>query len=66
MADSSQRAGNVKGLIRVISFDASREVTNQDLQTLRLMGEHLANRTQAALYALKEGLATLDEANNLL
>jgi two-component system, NarL family, response regulator LiaR len=27
---------------------------------------HLANRTQAALYALKEGLASLDEANNLL
>ncbi len=27
---------------------------------------HLANRTQAALYALKEGLATLDEAAKLL
>jgi NarL family two-component system response regulator LiaR len=27
---------------------------------------HLANRTQAALYALKEGLASLDEAGNLL
>jgi diguanylate cyclase (GGDEF)-like protein/putative nucleotidyltransferase with HDIG domain len=46
MADASQRAGDVKGLIRVISFDSSREVTTQDLQTLRLMGEHLANRTQ--------------------
>lgn len=27
---------------------------------------HLANRTQAALYALKEGLATLDEAGNII
>ena len=27
---------------------------------------HLANRTQAALYALKEGLASLDEAGNLI
>ncbi|MFA7337827.1 MAG: diguanylate cyclase [Candidatus Obscuribacterales bacterium] len=54
MADSSQRAGNVKGLIRVISFDASREVTNQDLQTLRLMGEHLANRTQLFFQAAGE------------
>jgi len=27
---------------------------------------HLANRTQAALYALKEGLASLDEVNSLL
>lgn len=27
---------------------------------------HLANRTQAALYALKEGLASLDEAGRLL
>ena len=26
---------------------------------------HLANRTQAALYALKEGLATLDEHGNI-
>ncbi len=27
---------------------------------------HLANRTQAALYALKEGLASLDEAGNVV
>ena len=27
---------------------------------------HLANRTQAALYALKEGLASLDEAGNVI
>ncbi|MCA0312557.1 MAG: diguanylate cyclase [Candidatus Melainabacteria bacterium] len=37
---------SVKGFLRVVSFDASREITNQDLTTLRLMGEHLANRTQ--------------------
>jgi NarL family two-component system response regulator LiaR len=27
---------------------------------------HLANRTQAALYALKEGLASLDEGGNVI
>jgi two-component system, NarL family, response regulator LiaR len=27
---------------------------------------HLANRTKAALYALKAGLANLDEAGNLV
>lgn len=37
--------GEVTGLIRVISFDASREITSQDMMTLKLMGEHLASRT---------------------
>ncbi len=38
----------VRGLIRVISFDASREITANDLQTLRLMGEHLFNQLPSA------------------
>jgi diguanylate cyclase (GGDEF)-like protein/putative nucleotidyltransferase with HDIG domain len=37
--------GEVTGLIRVISFDASRDITSQDTMTLKLMGEHLASRT---------------------
>lgn len=37
--------GEVTGLIRVISFDASRDITSQDMMTLKLMGEHLASRT---------------------
>lgn len=46
MSDANNRADEIQGLIRVLSFDSSREITTQDLQTLRLMGEHLANRTQ--------------------
>src|SRR5690606_442698 len=38
-------SGQVKGLIRVLSFDASREITTQDLATLKLMGEHMASPT---------------------
>lgn len=36
--------GLVRGLIRVLSFDATREITPQDLATLKLMGEHLCSR----------------------
>jgi len=38
-------AGEVTGLIRVISFDPAREITSQDMMTLKLMGEHVASRT---------------------
>jgi diguanylate cyclase (GGDEF)-like protein/putative nucleotidyltransferase with HDIG domain len=34
----------VKGLLRVVSLDSDREISKQDLSTLRLIGEHLANR----------------------
>ena len=34
----------VKGLLRVVSLDSEREISKQDLSTLRLIGEHLANR----------------------
>jgi diguanylate cyclase (GGDEF)-like protein/putative nucleotidyltransferase with HDIG domain len=53
MTDSNNRADDIRGLIRVLCFDSSREITNQDLQTLRLMGEHLANRTQLFYQAHK-------------
>ncbi len=43
--DNPGGAGQIIGLIRVIAFDAGREVTTQDLTTLKLMGEHLATRT---------------------
>ncbi|MBX9693054.1 MAG: response regulator, partial [Cyanobacteria bacterium] len=43
-------SGAVKGLIRVISFDAAREITLQDLTTLKLMGEHLASPTTGGLF----------------
>jgi len=56
----------------------ARGLSNQDIAGQLIIGErtvgshisnilsklHLANRTQAALYALREGLATLDEAGN--
>lgn len=54
MSDASDKQGVVKGLIRVVCFDSSREINNQDLSTLRLMGEHLANRTQLFFNAVVE------------
>ncbi|MGD9684378.1 MAG: diguanylate cyclase [Candidatus Obscuribacterales bacterium] len=42
--DTPEGDGQVRGMIRVLSFDASREIENQDLITLRLMGEHLATQ----------------------
>jgi diguanylate cyclase (GGDEF)-like protein/putative nucleotidyltransferase with HDIG domain len=47
----------VKGLIRVISFDVSREISEKDLQTLKLMGEHLFNQ----LPQVNEPLPSEDE-----
>jgi diguanylate cyclase (GGDEF)-like protein/putative nucleotidyltransferase with HDIG domain len=41
-----QKLASVRGLIRVLCFDCDKEITHQDLTTLKLMGEHLANRTQ--------------------
>ncbi|HND67478.1 MAG TPA: diguanylate cyclase [Candidatus Obscuribacter sp.] len=54
MSDASAKSGIVKGLIRVVCFDSSREISTQDLTTLRLMGEHLANRTQLFFEAQSE------------
>jgi diguanylate cyclase (GGDEF)-like protein/putative nucleotidyltransferase with HDIG domain len=44
LAASTVNSGHTKGLIRVLSFDASREINEQDLSTLKLMGEHLSGR----------------------
>jgi two-component system, NarL family, response regulator LiaR len=55
----------------------ARGLTNQEIADTLIIGErtvgnhissilsklHLANRTQAALYALREGIATLEESN---
>ncbi|MGH9548686.1 MAG: response regulator, partial [Terriglobales bacterium] len=38
--------GGGVGLIRILSFDSSREIGNEDLQTLKLMGEHLCSMPQ--------------------
>ncbi|MCC7528481.1 MAG: diguanylate cyclase [Candidatus Melainabacteria bacterium] len=37
-------SGVQRGLIRVISFDSSREVTAQDVSTLKRLGEHLTSK----------------------
>ncbi|HMO21585.1 MAG TPA: diguanylate cyclase, partial [Candidatus Melainabacteria bacterium] len=42
--DTPGDTGVVRGLIRVMSFDASREMDSQDLSTLKLMGDHLSTR----------------------
>jgi diguanylate cyclase (GGDEF)-like protein/putative nucleotidyltransferase with HDIG domain len=38
--------GGGVGLIRIISFDSSREIDTKDLSTVRIMGEHLCNMPQ--------------------
>lgn len=44
LAGEPSQTRQVKGLIRIISFDASREIDDKDLSTLQLMGEHLSGR----------------------
>jgi len=44
IVESRMGTGQVRGLIRVISFDTSREIDQKDLSTLKLMGEHLYGR----------------------
>ncbi len=44
LVSSTSNTRQVRGLVRVISFDASREVNERDLATLLLMGEHLSGR----------------------
>jgi diguanylate cyclase (GGDEF)-like protein/putative nucleotidyltransferase with HDIG domain len=44
LAGETGQTRQVKGLIRIISFDASREIGEKDLSTLQLMGEHLSGR----------------------
>ncbi|MBX9686756.1 MAG: diguanylate cyclase [Candidatus Obscuribacterales bacterium] len=34
----------VKGTLRLVSFDASREIDSDDLQTLQIVGQHLSSR----------------------
>lgn len=34
----------VKGLLRLISFDDSKEINDHDMQTLKIVGQHLASR----------------------
>lgn len=41
--------GKQRGLIRVVSFDTSREITPQDVSTLKLMGEHLTSKIPKAV-----------------
>jgi diguanylate cyclase (GGDEF)-like protein/putative nucleotidyltransferase with HDIG domain len=44
LAGEPGQTRQVKGLIRIISFDASREIGDKDLATLQLIGEHLSGR----------------------
>jgi diguanylate cyclase (GGDEF)-like protein/putative nucleotidyltransferase with HDIG domain len=39
-------AHQVKGLLRVVTFDSQRQISKEDLSTLRLIGEHLAGRLE--------------------
>ncbi|MBZ0189972.1 MAG: response regulator, partial [Candidatus Obscuribacterales bacterium] len=57
--------GQIRGLIRVLSFDASRETDNQDLATLKLMGEQLASRQSILGDAIKTASSTPSDAERL-
>lgn len=44
----------VKGLLRLVSFDDTREIDDNDMQTLRIVGQHLSSRLPSlALQVLK-------------
>ncbi len=44
VAGSAHGPHTLKGLLRIVSLDALRELSDQDLSTLRLIGEHLSSR----------------------
>ncbi|HEY9788563.1 MAG TPA: diguanylate cyclase [Candidatus Obscuribacterales bacterium] len=56
MESQSYGSSQVRGLIRVLSFDTSREVTAQDISTLKLMGEHLSSKLPHASELLSQEL----------
>jgi diguanylate cyclase (GGDEF)-like protein/putative nucleotidyltransferase with HDIG domain len=57
----------VKGLLRVVSLDSQREITKQDLSTLRLIGEHLAGRiSQLSGESRTEETGKLAESGHIL
>jgi diguanylate cyclase (GGDEF)-like protein len=47
-------SGIQRGLIRVISFDSSREVTAQDVSTLKRLGEHLTSKLPKGIELLAD------------
>ncbi|MBS1992787.1 MAG: diguanylate cyclase [Cyanobacteria bacterium SZAS LIN-3] len=57
--DHTNQQSHVIGLLRIISFDSSREISNQDISNLRSMGEQLASRSQVFQDGFHEPLPTL-------
>lgn len=69
LVGSHHHPNQAKGLLRVLSFDANREINDKDLSTLRLVGEHLsANMPQFAEETPlpEENQAPLPEAEPIL
>jgi diguanylate cyclase (GGDEF)-like protein/putative nucleotidyltransferase with HDIG domain len=69
--DSTEGSSQVKGLLRVVSLDESREVDEKDISTLKIIGQHLAGRLPdasavAGEVELGEPGAVLTEAESVL
>jgi len=57
--EASNQSSHVIGLLRIISFDSSREISSQDIGNLRSMGEQLASRSQVFQDGYHEPIPTL-------
>jgi diguanylate cyclase (GGDEF)-like protein/putative nucleotidyltransferase with HDIG domain len=54
IAEGYENRWVVKGVLRLVSFDETREIDENDMQTLRIVGQHLASRLPSlALQVLK-------------
>jgi diguanylate cyclase (GGDEF)-like protein/putative nucleotidyltransferase with HDIG domain len=59
LEEQANRTTVVIGLLRIISFDSSREISSQDLGNLRSMGEQLATRSTVFQDANHEPVVSL-------
>jgi diguanylate cyclase (GGDEF)-like protein/putative nucleotidyltransferase with HDIG domain len=59
LEEGANKTTHVIGLLRIISFDSSREISTQDLGNLKSMGEQLASRSQVFQEGYHEPIPTL-------
>jgi len=55
------KTNHVIGLLRIISFDSSREISTQDIGNLKSMGEQLATRSQVFQDGYQDPVPTLTD-----
>jgi diguanylate cyclase (GGDEF)-like protein/putative nucleotidyltransferase with HDIG domain len=59
LEEGTNKTSHVIGLLRIISFDSSREISTQDIGNLKSMGEQLATRSQVFQDGYHEPAPTL-------